>query len=253
MVCLSEARASQSINEMPTNSLFDTLNPSGSMGVGERYATKQKALKNTRSHSANVTTKKPFSSSPSRSQKAQLKNSPTFQRKETSPSQSPGNTSRPSGQRDNQNPLIGIALLCSICGLVGVGFGFGGFNSSKTNHSVASNSPSYSQDTSGYGSIPYGKARFKSGRTGKAEIIGVSLSQRKNINDHIVYDASWADGYTSKYVFWSNGKVEIFSKNGAGKLERTNAWFRNASNGDCVITADTKAVTTFPRFSPVVN
>ena len=112
---------------------------------------------------------------------------------------------------------------------------------------------SYSQDTSGYGSIPYGKARFKSGRTGKAEIIGVSLSQRKNVNDHIVYDASWADGYTSKYVFWSNGKVEIFSKNGAGKLERTNAWFRRMSNGDCVITAETNAVTTFPRFSPVVN
>ena len=69
----------------------------------------------------------------------------------------------------------------------------------------------------------------------------------------LINDASWADGYGSSYVFWSNGKVEIFSKNGAGKTVRTNARFRRMSNGDCVITADTNAVTTFPRFSPVVN
>ena len=89
--------------------------------------------------------------------------------------------------------------------------------------------------------------------TGKTEIIGVSLSQRKNVNAHIVYDASWADGYSSSYVFWSNGKAEIFSKNGVGEIERTNARFRRMSNGDCVITADTNAVTTFPLFSPVMN
>ena len=108
-------------------------------------------------------------------------------------------------------------------------------------------------DSTALGSIPYGKARYKSGRTGKTELIGVKISRRSNTNGHITYDAFWADGYESSYVFWKYGRAEIFSKNGAAELERTKARYRRASNGDCVITADTNAVTTFPNFTPAVN
>lgn len=234
---------------MPSNSLFDTLNPSGSMGVGERFVPQKKVRKTNLSKSCALAAEKPLSLSKVSSNQARPNISPVVQRQEGKPFLNTGCVQSSASKKENHNPLLGIVVLCSIIGLVGLG----GLIASNTNNSAISSSPSYSQDGSAYGAIPYGKARFKSGRTGKAEIIGVSLSQRKNINAHIVYDASWADGYKSSYVFWSNGKVEIFSENGAGKTERTNARFRRMSNGDCVITADTNAVTTFPRFSPVVN
>ena len=234
---------------MPSNSLFDTLNPSGSMGVGERSATKKKVQKTSFAQTHYVAATKPSSSASASNSQVHFNASSTFQKHDANPHLSTGCTPLSASQQGNQNPFLGIVVLCSIIGLVGLG----GLIASNTNNSAISNGPSYSQDGSGYGAIPYGKARFKSGRTGKTEIIGVSLSQRKNVNAHIVYDASWADGYSSSYVFWSNGKAEIFSKNGVGEIERTNARFRRMSNGDCVITADTNAVTTFPRFSPVVN
>ena len=246
---MSEARASRSTFEMPSNSLFDTLNPSGSMGVGERCAPKKKAQKTSFAQTHYVATTKPSGSASASNNQVHLNASSTFQKHDANPHLITGGTPRSASEQDNLNPLLGIVVLCSIIGLVGLG----GLVASNTNNSAVSNTSTYSQDGSGYGAIPYGKARFKSGRTGKTEIIGVSLSQRKNVNGHIVYDASWADGYGSSYVFWSNGKVEIFSKNGVGEIERTNARFRRMSNGDCVITADTNAVTTFPRFSPVVN
>ncbi|MBL6739446.1 MAG: hypothetical protein ISP81_04840 [Synechococcus sp. BS301-5m-G54] len=174
---------------------------------------------------------------------------PTFQKRCSNPIPSTDRLSNSATQNDNKSPLLGIVVLCTIFGLVGLG----GLVTNNTNSSSVSSASSYSRDSNGYGTIPYGNARFKSGRTGKAEIIGVSLSQRKNVNGHIVYDASWADGYDSSYVFWSNGKVEIFSKNGEGKTEKTNASFRITSNGDCMITADTNAVTTFPHLDPIVN
>ena len=102
-------------------------------------------------------------------------------------------------------------------------------------------------------SIPFGKARYRSGRTGKAELIGVKLSIGTNSNGQIAYEALWSDGYKSSYVFWRSGRAEIFSKNKAGFMERTNARFKQASNGDCIITADTNAVTTFPSFTPTLN
>ena len=67
----------------------------------------------------------------------------------------------------NQNPLVGVVVLCSIIGLVGLG----GLVASNTNNSSVSNRPSYSQDGSGYGAIPYGKARFKSGRTRQRSLV----------------------------------------------------------------------------------
>ena len=219
------------------------------MGVGERCAPNKKVQKTSFAQSRYVAAKKPSSHASASNSQIHLTASSTFQKQDANPPLSTGYTPSSASQQDNQNPLLGIVVLCSIIGLVGLG----GIVASNTNNSAVSNTSTYSQDGSGYGSIPFGKARFKSGRTGKTEIIGVSLSQRKNVNGHIVYDASWADGYGSSYVFWSNGKAEIFSKNGVGEIERTNARFRKMSNGDCVITADTNAVTTFPRFSPVVN
>ena len=202
---------------MLSNSLFDTLNSSGSIGVGERNTVPKKAA--TRAGSTSAKKSANYSDAPA---------------------------SRKSHE-DSQSPLLGIVVLCSIVGILGIG-------GLIANNSVNTGSgSSYSRDVNSMGSIPYGKARFKSGRNGKTDLIGVTLSSRTNNNRHIVYDARWADGYDSSYVFWANGQVEIFSKDGSGKTERTNARFTKMSNGDCVINAVTNAVTTFPRFTPVVN
>jgi hypothetical protein len=101
--------------------------------------------------------------------------------------------------------------------------------------------------------IPNGKAFFKSGRTGKEELISVSISSRVNTNGHTVYDAMWADGYNSSYVFWSNGHAEIFSKDGEGNTVRTAAKFERLQNGSVKIDAETDAVTIFPSFNPATN
>ena len=101
--------------------------------------------------------------------------------------------------------------------------------------------------------IPFGKAYFKSGTTGKEEIIGVSVADRKNANGHIAYDAQWSDGYKSTYVFWSNGDVEIFSKDGSGDIERTPARYSRENNGEIKITANTGSVTIFPNLNPSAN
>ena len=102
-------------------------------------------------------------------------------------------------------------------------------------------------------SIPFGKAYFKSGRTGKEEIIGVSITDRKNVNGHIAYDAQWSDGYKSTYVFWANGDAEIFSKDGSGDIERTPARYSRENNGKIKITANTGSVTIFPNLNPAAN
>ena len=101
--------------------------------------------------------------------------------------------------------------------------------------------------------IPFGKAYFKSGRTGEEEIIGVSITDRKNVNGHIVYDAQWSDGYKSTYVFWANGDAEIFSKDGSGDIERTPARYSRENNGEIKITANTGSVTIFLNLNPAAN
>ena len=139
--------------------------------------------------------------------------------------------------------IIGLIVLISIVFSISPPI----TNTSRTDDSRLSPNASNSSN------IPYGKAKYKSGRTGKTEIIGVKLSKRTNSNGHIAYDALWDDGYKSSYLFWRSGRAEIFSKNGSGNIERTRARFRRTQNGDCVITAETNAVTTFPNFSPRFN
>lgn len=234
---------------MPSNSLFDTLNPSGSMEVGERFAPNKMAQKTSFTQSPHVAAKRPSSRASASKSHVHSNVSSTFQKHDANPCLSTGFTPSSASQKDNQNPLLGIVVLCSIVSLVGLG----AIVASNTNNSVVSNSPSYSQNTSGYGSIPYGKARFKSGRTGKIEIIGVSLSQRKNVNGHTVYDASWADGVESKYVFWRNGSVEIFVKNSSGQYIRSNGSFSKDRDGGMSIFANNNTTTTFPKLSPVLN
>ena len=101
--------------------------------------------------------------------------------------------------------------------------------------------------------IPSGKAMFVSGKTGKEELIGVALSSRINSNGHTVYDAKWADGYESSYVFWSNKHAEIFSEDGAGATTRTDAKFERLTDGSLKIITDTNSVTIFPSFNPATN
>ena len=101
--------------------------------------------------------------------------------------------------------------------------------------------------------IPNGKAMFVSGSTGKEELIGVVLASRVNLNGHTVYDAKWSDGYESSYVFWSNRHAEIFSKDGAGSITRTDAKFERQTDGSLKIIADTNSVTIFPSFNPATN
>ena len=139
--------------------------------------------------------------------------------------------------------IIGLVVLISIVFAVSPP----ATNTSRTDDSRLSPNTNTSRN------IPYGKASYKSGRTGKTEIIGVKLSKRTNSNGHIAYDALWADGYKSSYLFWRSGRAEIFSKNGSGNIERTRARYKRTINGDCIITAETNAVTTFPNFSPRFN
>ena len=249
MVCLSEARASQSINEMPTNSLFDTLNPSGSMGVGERCATQKKMSKNTFSESANAATKNTFRRSSGLNNQAHPNVSPTSQRQEANHRLSTGDIPNAANEQDKHSPLLGIVILCSIIGLVGIG-GLVGSNTKKTG---VTNSSSYSQNASSYSTIPYGKARFRSGSTGETELIGVNISRRENANGHIVYDASWADGVDSKYVFWKNGSVEIFVKNSQGQYIRSLGSFSEDANSNTVVFASNNTTTTFSQLRPVLN
>lgn len=102
-------------------------------------------------------------------------------------------------------------------------------------------------------SIPAGMAEFYSTQSGTTEVIGVDLSDRRNANGDVVYDANWSDGYKSSYVFWRNGKVEIFSKDGNGKMTNMPGRFIADGNGGIVITAKSGSRTTFPNLVPSMN
>ena len=101
-------------------------------------------------------------------------------------------------------------------------------------------------------SVKPGKGLFKSGRTGKIQQIGVSLTRRLNVNKHVIYDAKWVDGYESTYVFWDNGSVEVFSKDGNNNITNTAATFQPV-NGGVLITAVTESQTYFPGLNPILN
>ena len=234
---------------MRNNSLLGALSSAGTMGVGERQKvpnrqevkiTSDPSAKAGKGNYSKVATHEKAASSKSVNQN--VGKAPSYQSLSTSPAPETQGLSK-----NNQNPLIGIVILCSLVGAVGVGsLVANGVNNSS---GYRSNS-SYSYDV---GPIPYGQARFKSGRTGRTELLRVSISSRNNVNGHKTYDVRWGDGVDATYVFWANGSAEIFSKNGNGNMERTYARFRNLPNGDCVITADGGAVTTFPNFTPISN
>tara|TARA_B100002051_G_scaffold255653_1_gene271489 strand:- start:429 stop:968 length:540 start_codon:yes stop_codon:yes gene_type:complete len=101
--------------------------------------------------------------------------------------------------------------------------------------------------------IPAGMAEFYSTQSGTTEVFGVNLSDRTNANGDVVYDANWSDGYKSSYVFWRNGKVEIFSKDGNGKMTNMPGTFIADGNGGIVITAKSGSRTTFPNLVPSMN
>ena len=235
---------------MTNNNLLETLNPAGSMGLGERGKPKSRP----KAEIASTSLAEPSLKNPRKQgEKKRAAIAPPanyyYQEKNIDgPKSKFENQKNRRRSEANANPFIGIVILCSIVGLLGGGVLIGSNINASSGHG---NSSSYSGNKAG--PIPYGKARFKSGRTGKSELIRVRLSSRSNSNGHTTYDAQWGDGYKSSYVFWANGRAEIFSKNGNGDIERTNAVYKKMSNGDCVITADTNAVTTFPDFTPVAN
>ena len=228
---------------MRNNSLLGALSSAGTMGVGERQkAANRQEVKVTSDPIAKAVKGNHSKAASSKSVSQNVGKSPSYQSLSPSPASQTQALSK-----NNQNPLIGIVILCSLVGAVGVGsLVANGVNNSS---GYRSNS-SYSYDV---GPIPYGQARFKSGRTGRAELLRVSISSRNNVNGHKTYDVRWGDGVDATYVFWANGSAEIFSKNGNGNMERTYARFSNLPNGDCVITADGGAVTTFPNFTPRSN
>ena len=100
--------------------------------------------------------------------------------------------------------------------------------------------------------IATNSARFFSSTTGKTKDIGVTITTRKNVNGHTIYDAQWADGFKSSYVFWKSGVVEIISKDGDGKTDNTPGTWRT-SDGNIIITARSGSITTFPSMNPIAN
>ena len=88
---------------------------------------------------------------------------------------------------------------------------------------------------------------------GNVEQYVVSIFQRQNVNNHYVYDVKWSDGYTSSYIFWRSGDVEIFSKNGKGQAIKTMARFKIYGNRNCLIVTNAGAVTLFGQFKPIKN
>ncbi len=58
-------------------------------------------------------------------------------------------------------------------------------------------------------------------------------------------DVNFSDGYDASYVFWRTGAVEIFSKDGQGKLDMTPGTWESNTEGQVVITSKTVSVTTF--------
>ena len=70
---------------MPSNSLFDTLNPSGSMGVGERCAPNKKVQKTSFAQPRYVAAKKPSSRVSASNPQVHSNVSSTFQKQDANP------------------------------------------------------------------------------------------------------------------------------------------------------------------------
>ncbi len=108
------------------------------------------------------------------------------------------------------------------------------------------------EDLRTYLPLPRNKGLYKK-PTGEVAIYRYTTFRRINPNNDHVYDVNWSDGVKSSYVFWTDGIVEIFSKNGYGGTNRTQANYEVGPNGNCVIRVNTGSVTLFPSFKPIQN
>jgi hypothetical protein len=168
----------------------------------------------------------------------------------------PGHTHQQQVQKSSQNEASESAgPAAALIALIGAAVLIGGIISASNNLADKGTSQQRDHEVSmmDIKEVPPGNALFKSGRTGKTEMIGVRLDSRTNNNGHVVFNADWSDGYWSSYVFWDNGEAEVFSKDGSGQVTRTLARYSRNSSGDCVIHAITGAVTVFPGFNPTAN
>lgn len=93
---------------------------------------------------------------------------------------------------------------------------------------------------------------FRSYRDASAKELPCQASALTNSNGHTAYDVRWADGYRSTYVFWSNGAVEILSKDGQGKADRNLGRFSRRSDGVEVVSSQ-GSVTVLAGLDPVEN
>lgn len=93
---------------------------------------------------------------------------------------------------------------------------------------------------------------FRSYRDASAKELPCEASALTNSNGHTVYNVRWADGYRSTYVFWNNGAVEIFSKDGQGKADRNLGHFSRRSDGVEVVSSQ-GSVTVLAGLDPVEN
>jgi hypothetical protein len=223
-----------------SNNLDDIASSAGSAGIGEGRG--KKNAQNKTPSSAKCKSAYDFSvnRNAAKSAKENCQNSArSGHYTKANAGYSESKTSKPGG--------IGVLLVASVSIAMFIG-GVSVISSHRSSDSLQS-----VIDIHNYSSIPHGKALFKSARTGSTEEFGVRLSKRVNENGHVVYDAAWSDGYWSSYVYWSDGQVEIFSKNGNDEIERTFGRFRHNSKGDCVVHASTDAITIFPSLDPAVN
>merc|ERR1711907_363171 len=109
-----EARAFQSIDQMRNNSLLGALSSAGTMGVGERKkVTNHQDVKVTSDPIAKAVKGNHSKAASSKSVSQNVGKSHSYQSLSTSSASQAQALSK-----NNQNPLIGIAILCSIVGAV---------------------------------------------------------------------------------------------------------------------------------------
>tara|TARA_B100002052_G_scaffold295977_1_gene323507 strand:- start:882 stop:1598 length:717 start_codon:yes stop_codon:yes gene_type:complete len=109
-----------------------------------------------------------------------------------------------------------------------------------------SNGPSIASSNSG-------EATFQSYKTpDKLETFSYTRAVRTNSRGHQVVDVKFSDGYNASYVFWRSGTVEIFSKDGEGRMDLTPGIWDIRGNG-VVLRSKTGSITTFTEFTVPAN
>ena len=141
--------------------------------------------------------------------------------------------------------FIALVMLANACG---------GGDSDKT-PSTTNSSSSSSQTTQVYNDSDTpsrGKAFFTSHKTNQRQEIGVKVSRRRGNGGKVVYDAKWADGLQSSYVFYKSGAAEVVSKDGAGKTDITAGTWKRKGSG-VIFTSKTGSTTQFRDLSVTAN